>query len=111
MAKRKIRDEQDARWCLAQGEAAGLTSVEWARKHGVDGRSLLAWARKLDGGDRPQESKPALPKKMSGMVELVPAASSVPSRYVIRCGPFAIEIDEHFDDTVLARVLRVIAAC
>ncbi len=34
MAKRKIRDEQDARWCLAQAEATGLTSFECARKHG-----------------------------------------------------------------------------
>ena len=109
MAKRKIRDEQDARWCLASVEAAGVTRAEWARKHGVDGRSLRAWAKKLSSRDKPQEPSP--PEKADGMVELVPDTSHAPSRYVIRCSPFAVEVDRHFDDATLTRLLRVMAAC
>ncbi len=112
MAKRKIRDEQDARWCLAQAESAGVTSVEWARKHGVDGRSLLAWTRKLDGGYKHPGARQVEPEeKASGMVELVPAASRSTSRYLIRCGPLSVEVDEHFDEAVLTRLLRAMAAC
>jgi len=114
MAKRKIRDEQDARWCLEQAEAAGQTTVEWARQHGVDGRSLFAWRRKLDSSDKPQGATQLRPpEKADGMVELVPAASPsrAPVRYVIRCGPLSVEVDDHFDEAVLSRLLRAMTAC
>jgi hypothetical protein len=44
------------------------------------------------------------------MVELVPAGDAA-GRYVIRCGQLAVEVDEHFDEATLVRLLRVIAAC
>jgi hypothetical protein len=41
--RRKIEDEREARRCLKSARAAGLTAGEWAREHGIDGRSLNAW--------------------------------------------------------------------
>ncbi len=37
---RKIRDEKEARRCVAAARAAGNLG-QWARAHGYDGRSLL----------------------------------------------------------------------
>jgi len=104
MAKRRIRDERDARRCLAAAEAAGLSRSEWARRNGVDGRSLYAWARNLERGDKARGTK------APGMVELVPASDAA-GRYVIRSGQLALEVDEHFDEATLARLLKVITAC
>lgn len=47
MERRKIRDEPDARMCIAAVKASKLTVGEWARSEGVDGRSLRAWMLKL----------------------------------------------------------------
>ena len=86
--------------------------MEWARQNGVDGRSLNAWARKRrTGAPSRQGSDTGRPEKQSGLVELVPAASPTERRYVIRCGPFAVEVDEQVDESFLSRVLRVLAAC
>ena len=112
MAVRKIRDERDAQRCLAAMTAAGQTRREWARQHGVDGRSLYAWANKLERSAKapgPQET--GHQERQGGLVELIPDASPAKSRYVIRCGQLAVEIDQHFDEATLARLLRVIAAC
>jgi len=109
MAARKIRDERDAQQCMASVEASGLSRSDWARQHGVDGRSLFAWSRKVAGSDKAQGSKNE--RKHSGLVELIPDASHAGSRYVIRCGQLVVEIDEHFDEATLARLLKVIAAC
>lgn len=112
MAGRKIRDEEDARQCMAAAKRAGLSRGEWARENGVDGRSLFAWGSNLERGDRSGRLNPArtTQRKRRGMVELVGAART-PSRYVIRHGPVAIEVDEHFDEEVLARLLKVAAGC
>lgn len=64
--RRKIEDERDARACLKAAKAAGLTAGEWAREHGVDGRSLNAWRINLSG--RAKQSATAKPR----LVELVP---------------------------------------
>jgi transposase-like protein len=105
MAKRKIRDERDARRCLAAVKESGLSRADWARQHGVDGRSLYAWARNLGRKDTKGS------QKHRGLVELIPGAEPAGSRYVIRCGQLALEVDEHFDEATVARLLKVIAAC
>jgi hypothetical protein len=45
---RKIRDEADAKVCLAAARAVGGNRATWARTHGVDARSLNAWRVALD---------------------------------------------------------------
>jgi len=42
MAGRKMRDEREARRCMAAAKSAGMSRTEWARRQGVEGRSLYA---------------------------------------------------------------------
>lgn len=114
MAGRKIRDEKDARSCMAAAKAAGLSQTQWARKQGIDGRSLFAWGRKLAHKDNVRGCKPKRSRRDPGrLVELIP--SEMPQRarapYLVRCGQFSIEIDDHFNEATLARLLRVMVAC
>ena len=44
---RKIVDARDARACVKAARTAGLSLGAWARRHGVDGRSLHAWSVNL----------------------------------------------------------------
>jgi hypothetical protein len=72
---RKIWGERDARACVKAAKAAGLGLGAWAREHGVDGRSLHAWAVNLGLVARPV-AKPTL-------IELVPMpAPPTVARYV-----------------------------
>ena len=43
MRTRKIRDEADAKACLAAVRAAGGDRLRWAHAHPVDARSLNMW--------------------------------------------------------------------
>ncbi len=103
---RKIVDARDARACVKAARAAGLSLGAWARRHGVDGRSLHAWS--VDLGLSPS----ALAR--SGLIELVPRAAPQvpgPARYVVRVGETAVEVGDNFEDDTLARVVRVLRAC
>lgn len=111
MAGRKIRDEQDARRCMAAAKRAGISRGEWARQNGIDGRSLFAWGKNLERGGRSGRAKGSRPpRKRLGLVELI-AEDRTPSRYIVRHGQVAIELDEHFDEQVLVRLLKVVTAC
>ena len=101
MAKRKIRNEADARQCLAAVEASGLERIHWARREGIDGRSLRAWQKKL--------SRSIMMDQRPRMVELMMPLQ--PARYVVRCGQMEVEIDNGFESETLLRLLRVISAC
>lgn len=113
MAGRKIRDERDARRCMAKADAAGGSRAEWARSHGIDGRSLYAWGKNLEKGDKTRARKKTVGrrKKHDGLVELVAGTSRAGGRYVIRRGEFAIEVDGHFDEETVVRLLTIVAAC
>ena len=94
MAKRKIRDEADAHACLTAQAASWLTLSAWARREGIDGRSLNLWRVNLVRWSTP----PSRPR----LVELVPAESS--ARYVVRCGRLSVEVDDGFNEATLARL-------
>ena len=99
MEKRKIRDEFDARSCLAAQAASGLTLSAWARREGIDGRSMNLWRVNLA-----RWAAPTL-----RLVELVPTQAAAP--YVVRCGPLSLEVGDGFHEATLLRLLRVLAAC
>lgn len=105
MPGRKIRDAQDARHLLTELEASDLDTVAFARAHGVDGRSLNAW--RLNLARRPRDPRPIR------VVELVTSTPSHPhaATMTIRCGAFEVEVGRALDEGLLARVLRVVAAC
>ncbi len=105
MAGRKIRDERDARECLAAVDDSGVSCVEWSQRNGVDGRSLNAWRMNMKRRAKCSKSTTTI-----RMLELVPAGQPS-AEYRVRCGPFVVEVDVCFDDQVLGRLLAVVAGC
>jgi len=101
MAGRRIRDAAEARSCLSAAARSGLARAEWAREHGIDGRSLQAWRLNLS---RPRPESPRF-------IELVPEESPDPARYVVHIGEFSVEVDERFEPGTLRRLLGVLASC
>jgi transposase-like protein len=105
--RRKIEDDRDARACLRAARVAGVSVGEWARDHGVDGRSLNAWRINLSrsGSTGRVEAKPRL-------VELVPAAPSrADARYVVHVDGATIELADDFREETLVRLVRALRAC
>jgi hypothetical protein len=102
---RKIVDEKDARACLVAVARSGATLRAWARRHGVDGRSLHAWQMNLSGRSGSNAAAARL-------VELVPVSMAMPTRrYVVRVGDAAVEVGDDFDAATLRRILEVLRAC
>ncbi len=100
MAGRKIVDERDARACLTALGKTGETRREWARRNGVDARSLHTWQLNLSRG-----------LAGSGVVELVPrsGADASPRRYIVSVGRGSVEIGDDFDSGTLARIVEVLS--
>lgn len=105
MLRRKIRDEADARSCLAAVRSAGGDRAEWARAQGVDARSLNAWRVALER--RGSRRSPGSPR----LVELVPATASRGGRYVVDLGAVRIELDDSCSTETLQRLVRALRAC
>lgn len=105
---RKITDERDARACLKAAKAARLTAGEWAREHGVDGRSLNAW--RINLAQRGTSSMVARSKPR--LVELVPSSRVVAdARYLVRVADAEIEVTDGFREETLARLVRALRSC
>ena len=107
--RRKIEDERDARACLKAAKAAGMSAGEWAREHGIDGRSLNCWRVNLSSGRTTKLAVSAKPH----LVELVPttAARHSDARYVVRLGEITLELDDDFQEESLVRIVRALRAC
>jgi hypothetical protein len=112
---RKIQDERDARACVKAARRAGLALGAWAQIHGIDGRSLNAWAVNL-------ARRTAVPRRSDGRPGLVELVATPPtltptvtgrdgSQIVVRVGGAQIELGDEFRDETLARVVRVLRTC
>jgi hypothetical protein len=111
MGKRKIRDEADARACVAAADASGRDLKEWARTEGVDGRSLNAWSMNLGLGNRRRRRRSSGQSQVR-LVELVRApVAAAARRYVVRVGDRTVEVDDGFDESTLRRLLSVLSPC
>lgn len=105
MARRKIRDADEARILLDRYEVCGASLVDFARMEGIDGRSLNAWRINLERARRRDiDSVPEF-------IELVSTGAVGTSPFLVRCGPFAVEVPPQFDAATLARLLEVVATC
>ena len=100
---RKIRNAKDATECLAAADRAGARRVDWAHANGVDARSLNAWHVNLT-----RSSRPPAPLRL---VELVATRTTQVAGCRVRIGEFCVEVDSVFDEALLVRVLRAVAAC
>ena len=114
---RKIRDEKEARRCVAAARAAGNLG-QWARAHGYDGRSLHAWAMNLGRGPAAKASPRRAARAYNAnesalaLVELIPTPSPMPTgRVVVQLGDVRIEVEPDFDSATLQRLLAVLRAC
>ncbi len=114
---RKIEDEKDAARCLRAAKRRGLSAGDWARAHGIDGRSLHAWEmnlarrgttwptkrRKASSRLRPRRAQHAL-------VELV----ATPAPVVLQAGRYALVVGgarvEFGDDASVATLRRLLEA-
>jgi hypothetical protein len=115
---RKIEDERDALRCLRKVGHAGLTVGEWARAHGIDGRSLHAWRiaiarRGVPAGHRKASAKSK--RAELALVELVPAAP-IPERdgarrYVLVVGAARVEFGDDVSVATLRRVFEALRSC
>lgn len=99
---RKIRDAEEARRCLDEVADSQLERAEWARRNGVNARSLNAWRLILARAERQVPTR---------WVELVAAQPSPTARYVVRVGDLAVEVGDDFQDHTLRRLLAVVASC
>jgi hypothetical protein len=52
MAGRRITDRDEAEACLASVASSGLDRATWARREGIDARSLNAWRLNLERSER-----------------------------------------------------------
>jgi hypothetical protein len=115
---RKIEDELDARRCLLAASREGLSAGEWARAHGIDGRSLHAWQMNLERRGptaSPRRRKSRTSTATRALVELVPAASSVTiaggGRYVLEVAGARVEFGDDASVATLRRVLEALRSC
>lgn len=108
MAGRKIRGGSDVEGLRRGAAAAGVPLLQWARDQGVDGRSLHAWVLNTEGRRRTGSERVA---GETGLVELVAMNDTRPSRYVVRVGDIAIELDDAFREATLRRLLEVLLSC
>jgi hypothetical protein len=108
MRTRKIRDEADAKACLAAVRAAGGDRLAWAHAHRVDARSLNMWRVVLERRASSRQRTAAAPK----MIELVPSsAPRAAARYVLDVGSARVEFDDSCSAETLQRVVRALRAC
>lgn len=99
---RRIRDEVEARACLAKVTESGRPLAAWSREHGIDGRSLNTWRVNLE-----RRELTALKPRF---VELVPRAS-MSARYAVVVGDVRIEVDDSFQPETLARLVAALRSC
>jgi len=101
--RRKVRNEREALTLLDEWRRSGLELSAFCASQGIDGRSLNCWRRNL--GSR-------VPSQALRLVEVVATEVEEPAAsYMLRIGEVFIEVDDHFRDATLARLLRVAATC
>ncbi|MBC8425824.1 hypothetical protein H8E07_17060 [bacterium] len=103
MERRRVRDHEEAVELLSALAASGLPLAEFCRSRGIDGRSLHCWQLNL---------RPPTPPS-SGGLRLMELSVAVPDRpvagYRIRFDGVEIEVDDHFREETLGRLLQVLA--
>ncbi|MBK7773637.1 MAG: hypothetical protein IPI43_05800 [Sandaracinaceae bacterium] len=100
--------------------SSGRPLAEWAREHGIDGRSLNAWrvnlGRRESRATKANALKSQSRRAPSGLVELVPTslprmAAGGAGHYVLEVGSARVEFGDDFQEDTLRRIVRVLRAC
>lgn len=109
MAGRRIFSEQEARRCLAAARSARGGLAEWARSHGIDGRSLNAWRVNLARRGIPRIR--ALAPRMVELVPIAAPATAARAPYVLHVGGVELEVGADFDAESLRRLVGLLKSC
>ena len=120
-AGRKIEDEREAVRFLRAAERGGLGAGEWARAHGIDGRSLRAWQMNIvrRGARARARRRKARPKPRAAahaLVELVSTTTPVAQRagagrYILEVADARVEFGDDVSVVTLRRVLEALREC
>lgn len=107
MLRRKVRDRDDAVELLDALARSGLSRAEFCRDRGIDGRSLHCWERNLGrlAGDATQEVSTLR------LLEVTVASPRRSATYRVHLGDVVVEVDDHFVDDTLARLVGVLSTC
>ena len=109
--RRKVRDQKEARALLDGLADSGMKLPKFCAARGIDGRSLSCWRRNLAPRRGPSVTSAPAPQRLR-LVEILPSTTPRPSAiYRVRVGDVVIELDEHFNEHALARLLRVVTRC
>lgn len=119
--RRKIGDEREAARLLRAAERSGLSAGDWARRHGVDGRSLHAWQMNIARRGTLAPARRRKPRREAApaghpLVELVPVPTAVAQRggagrYVLEVGGARVEFGDEVSVATLRRVLEALRSC
>lgn len=83
----------------------------WCESHGLDGRSLRHWARRLEGGAELRFVEMAVPGP-DLKIEPVRSTRRGPSSPIrLRVEGVTIVVGDTFSEEALTRVLRAVRAC
>ena len=115
---RKIEDERDALRCLHRVGRTGLSVGEWARAHGIDGRSLHAWRIAIARRGVPARRRKVSAKSKRAELALVELVSAAPiperdgaRRYVLVIGAARVEFGDDVSAATLRRVFEALRSC
>lgn len=109
--RRKVRDQAEARELLDRLLDSNMKLPEFCAEHGIDGRSLNCWRRNL-ARRRHADAAPAPGPQRLRLVEVLPSTPPGPSpTYRVVVGSVVIELDHHFDEHDLTRLLRAVTRC
>src|SRR5262245_45990645 len=102
---RKVRDAAEARALLEAWATSGQPMAAWCKEQGINWYSLSAYK-----GWPGRKGEDFVEVETTSRVR--PAQTAVPAcRYRVVRGACVVEVDADFDDAVLLRLLRVVAAC
>jgi hypothetical protein len=107
---RKVRSPEEAMALLEAWEASCERMSTWCGARGINWYSLSAfrgWMRSRDRGHRGDLEL----VEVDLSVAEVAAEPSAPARYRIELRGAVVEVDDHFHDHTLRRLLRVVATC
>lgn len=104
MVRRKVRDEAEAVALIEEAHRRGVKPSDVALERGISGRSVQGWRLVLSK----RESR-----RSSAFLELVPltVAAATARSYRVWVGELAVEVDDHFDEGTLHRLVSVLRGC
>ncbi|MEO0600012.1 MAG: hypothetical protein AAF211_01170 [Myxococcota bacterium] len=106
--RRKVRDRTDAEALLEAWSSSGLSLRAFSAEQGLDGRSLNIWRVNLE---RQREPRNDVGLGLQ-LIELVSCKAEPPSAsYRMHVAGMVLELDDHFSEPTVQRLVRLLRSC